>query len=67
MYSTNKSGSAFFVDFDGTRNSFYGVSFKYTWDDLDGKCVELTGPISEYRGRPQIIVENREQLNLCGQ
>jgi DNA/RNA endonuclease YhcR with UshA esterase domain len=65
VYSTNKSGSTFFIDFDNTRNSFYGVSFKHTWDDLRGKCVEISGKISPYRGRPQIIIEEREQLRGC--
>lgn len=65
VYTTNRSGSTFFIDFDDTRESFYGVSFKYTWTDLDGQCVEMTGPVSEYRGRPQIIIESREQLQVC--
>jgi DNA/RNA endonuclease YhcR with UshA esterase domain len=65
VYSTNKSGSTFFIDFDNTRVSFYGVSFRYTWYDLDGQCVEITGPVSEYRGRPQMVIEKKEQLEVC--
>ncbi len=65
VYSTSKSGSTFFVDFDGTRASFYGVSFKWTWDDLRGKCVEISGKISPYNGRPQIVIDSKEQVKIC--
>jgi DNA/RNA endonuclease YhcR with UshA esterase domain len=67
VYSTYKSGNTFFIDFDGSRTSFYGVSFKSTWDGLKGQCIELTGKISPYNGRPQIIIESRDQLTLCKQ
>ena len=65
VYSTYQSGSTFFIDFDGTRASFYGVSFRYTFDDLRGKCVEISGKISPYRGRPQIVIDSKEQVKEC--
>jgi hypothetical protein len=65
VFSTNKSGSSFFIDFDGTRASFYGVSFRQTWDDLRGKCVEITGKIAPYNGRPQIVIDSKEQVREC--
>ena len=65
VYSANKSGSTFFIDFDGTRASFYGVSFRQTWDDLRGKCVEITGKIAPYNGRPQMIIDSKDQLKEC--
>jgi len=65
VYSTNKSGSTFFIDFDNTRTSFYGVSFRQTWDNLRGKCVEISGKISPYNGRPQIIIDSQEQVSEC--
>ncbi len=65
VFSTNKSGSSFFIDFDGTRASFYGVSFRQTWDDLRGKCVEITGKISPYNGRPQIVIDSKDQVREC--
>lgn len=65
VYSANASGSTFFIDFDKTRASFYGVSFKYTFDDLRGKCVEISGKISEYHGRPQIVIDSKEQVREC--
>jgi len=67
VYNTNQSGSTFFIDFDNTRTSFYGVSFKYAWDNLKGKCVELYGKITPYNGRPQIILDKQEQLKMCHQ
>jgi hypothetical protein len=65
VYSANKSVSTFFIDFDGARASFYGVSFRHTWDDLRGKCVEISGKISPYNGRPQIVIDNKEQVREC--
>ncbi len=65
VYSTNQSGTTFFIDFDRTRKSFYGVSFTWTWEDLSGQCVEIRGKITPYNERPQIIVEDRLQLKMC--
>lgn len=63
--NTNKSGSTFFIDFDNSRQSFYGVSFKHTWDGLKGQCVEISGKLESYRSRPQIVLENKSQLTFC--
>ncbi len=63
--STNKSGTAFFIDFDNARESFYAVSFKHTWDNLRGRCVEIAGKVSLFRGRPQIIIDDESQLSFC--
>ena len=65
VFNASQSGSTFFIDFDNTRASFYGVSFKYTWDNLKGKCVEISGKISPYNGRPQIVIDKQEQLKMC--
>ena len=65
VYATNKSGSTFFIDFDNTRSSFYGVSFRHTWDNLKGQCVEISGRITPYNGRPQIVIESKDQLGMC--
>lgn len=65
VYSASKSGSTFFINFDNTRTSFYGVSFDHTWDNLKGKCVELYGRVSPYNGRPQIIINTKDQLKDC--
>jgi hypothetical protein len=59
-----KSG-AFFIDFDNTYTSFYGVSFQWRWDGLTGQCVELYGTISTYNGRPQMVIESKDQLSGC--
>ena len=63
--SASQNGSTFFINFDNTRTSFYGVSFKYTWDNLRGKCIELSGKISPYNGRPQIVIDRQEQIKMC--
>jgi PBP1b-binding outer membrane lipoprotein LpoB len=63
--NTSLSGTTFFIDFDNTRASFYAVSFTYTWENLRGKCVEISGRISLYSGRPQIIIDKQDQLKFC--
>lgn len=63
--SAMQNGTTFFINFDNTRTSFYGVSFKYTFDNLKGKCVEISGKISPYNGRPQIVIDKQEQLQEC--
>jgi hypothetical protein len=65
VYSTFKSGSTFFIDFDGTQSSFYGVSFTQTFDGMRGQCVELSGKIAAYQGRPQIVIDTRDQVRDC--
>jgi predicted double-glycine peptidase len=65
VVSTYKSGNVFFIDFDFSRTSFYSVSFEHAWDGLKRQCVEISGKIADNRGRPQIVIEKREQLNFC--
>lgn len=69
VYSTynDPQSSAFFIDFDNSRSSFYGVSFKWIWNGLKGRCVELLGTVSTYNGRPQIIIDREEQLQPCSE
>jgi DNA/RNA endonuclease YhcR with UshA esterase domain len=61
----SQNGSTFFINFDNTRTSFYAVSFKFTWDNLKGKCVEISGKIVPYSGRTEIVVDKQEQLKMC--
>jgi hypothetical protein len=63
-YFDDGSG-AFFVDFSFDRSSFYIVSFEYTWEGLEGNCVQVCGTIRPYNGRPQI--KNPSQLLECEQ
>jgi hypothetical protein len=67
VYSAYKDAQSgvFFIDFDNTRTSFYAVLFKYTWDNLQGKCVEVSGKIVPYRDRPEVVIESEGQLALC--
>ncbi len=63
--STGKTGATFFINFDETLDSFYAVSFNRTWDNLRGRCVEVSGKITLFRGRPEIILDNENQLSFC--
>ncbi len=64
--STYNSGKAFFINFDDTRTSFYGVAFRLTWNNLDKRCIEINGKIEPYQGRAEIIIGNRKQILYCG-
>jgi hypothetical protein len=66
---TSRRGDTF-LDFGGRypNEAFTGVIFR---DDagqfgdvsrLEGRTVDVTGEIKEYRGRPEIILSSREQL-----
>lgn len=64
------SGRATFIDIDGAYpdNSFTAVIFakdagKFSnLNSLDGKTVDVTGPVQLYKGRPEIIVTETAQL-----
>ena len=73
----SSTGRVLRVVFDDTRQSgFNAVIFERNFkpfrdrfgDDLDGalagKSVELTGVIEEYRGAPQIILGNPDQVKI---
>ncbi|MFN4243775.1 MAG: hypothetical protein ACK4PI_11130 [Tepidisphaerales bacterium] len=75
--NVSSTGRVLRVLFDDTRQSgFNAVIFERNFqrfrsrfgDDLNaalsGKTVELTGVIEEYRGAPQIILSNPEQLKM---
>jgi len=65
VVGTYDSGSAFFINYSEDRSSFYGVSFDFRWENLVGRCVRLRGVIETYRGRPEIIIRDRAQLEFC--
>jgi uncharacterized protein YraI len=66
VYKVYVSGTTTFIDFDGNYTSFYGVSFSYRWDStLVGKCIHITGTIVPYKGRPEIIINNPNQVQFC--
>ncbi len=64
--NVGQSESAFFINFSFERDSFYAVSFDWLWEELDGECLRLDGAISDYRGRPQIIIDDPSQIRYCG-
>ncbi len=65
VISTGKSGTTFFIYFDNAGDSFYAVSFNHTWDNLRGKCVEISGKLVLFRGRAEIILDDESQLSFC--
>ena len=66
------SGRAIFIEIGGRYPSdpFAAVIFKDhfskfpTVDSLAGKTVDITGQIKDYRGRPEIILDDPEQLKV---
>jgi len=35
------------------------------WSDYDGDCIIVTGFVSRYEGRLEIVAESRSQVSLC--
>ncbi len=64
VFNTYSTKTAFFVDFDGTATEFFGTSLKGSLENLIGRCVELTGEILDYKGRPYIVFEPND-LKSC--
>ncbi len=60
------SQSATFVNFSPERDTFYLVSFDWQWEELAGECLRVSGIVSEYRGRPQMIINEPSQMQYCG-
>lgn len=73
--SVTSTGKTFRIELDNERG-FYAVAFPGTFRDLGkafggpsgeglhGKPVRITGPVTEYRGTPQIIIEKPEQIRI---
>jgi len=69
--STPRNGITY-LNIDGKfpDNIFTGVIFKKDASvfenikELEGKNVELTGKIEEYKGKPQIILKKPEQIKI---
>ena len=67
-----KNAKVAYLNFDGKfpKNSFSAVVFKgdfSTFGDLNryrGKTVEVSGIITEYKGKPQIILKDPSQLKI---
>jgi DNA uptake protein ComE-like DNA-binding protein len=63
--SAEKTGSVFNIYFDDSATSFYAIAFNRTWDNLRGKCIEVSGKIALFRNRAQIVLDKEEQLSFC--
>ncbi len=35
------------------------------WDDYDGQCIIVSGFVSRYEGKLQIVAESRSQVSRC--
>lgn len=53
---------AFFINFDANRIGYYAVSFNLAFHGLEGKCVRICGVLETYRGRPQTVISEVDQL-----
>lgn len=61
-----------YLNFDNKypNNTFTGVIFARSFpvfDDIDkyeGKTIEISGEVTEYKGKPQIILENKDQIKI---
>lgn len=64
-------GGTIFVDLGGSGRSapFTGVIFKDAAPAIpnvtayDGRILDISGTIREYRGKPEIIISEKSQLN----
>ncbi len=59
------NGGTYFIDYGNTYTDFYGVSFDYTFQIKAGDCVAINGLIQTYKGRPEIIIRNPNQVQYC--
>ncbi len=47
------------------NNNFTLTVFGQDWSDYDGKCIVISGTISSYQGKPQILTKNRARISDC--
>lgn len=67
-----RSKKAIFLNFEKKypKNPFTGVIFERSFDKIDnpekyeGEKVKIRGKISMYKGKPQIIIEGEDQLEI---
>lgn len=67
-----KSQKVAYLNFDKKypNNTFSGVIFESNFDEIEdiysykNKTVKLKGTVSEYKGKPQIIIESESQLEI---
>jgi hypothetical protein len=47
------------------NHDFTLLVWEHDWSDYDGQCLIVTGFVSRYEGKPQIVAESRSQVSLC--
>jgi len=66
------STKAIFLDIGGKypNNAFSAVIFSSSWNrfeninSYEGKEVEVTGIVKEYRGKPEVILNGTDQIKI---
>jgi len=46
-------------------NAFTLLVWGSDWSDLDGQCIDVTGFVARYKGKPEIVAESRSQVSPC--
>ncbi len=65
-YLPNTNGAPTFCnDAPYPNHNFTLIVFGQDWSDLDGQCIIISGTISMYDGKPQIITTNRAEISKC--
>lgn len=68
----NKRQKVWYLNFDGKypNNTFTGVIFPRSFDEFpdieqyEGRTIEISGEITEYNGKPQIILNDPSQVKV---
>ena len=60
-----KGEPTFCNDYRYPNNDFTLLVWGQDWSDYDGRCLEVTGFVSRYEGKPQIEAVSRSQVSLC--
>lgn len=66
VYRPDVSGSPTFCDDRPyPNNNFQLVVWGNDWSDYDGKCIIVSGTVSIYNGKAQIVGYSRSQVSYC--
>lgn len=47
------------------RHRFTLLVWGQDWSEFDGRCLIVSGYLSRFEGKPQIVAESRAQVSLC--
>ncbi|MBI3175848.1 MAG: hypothetical protein HYZ25_19170 [Chloroflexi bacterium] len=67
-YQPNVEGSPTFCnDMPYPNNRFTMIVWDSDWSFMDGSCLLISGTLSKYNGKLQIIVSSSSQVSFCPQ